>query len=235
MKLCAENVKLDIYVNDVLDKPIIISSGSKENYLQITIRNDGTVIRKWIRIPWIPKEFKIHNVTVDDLNDAFNMIKPLFNGCANQEKAFNTLQHEVQDTVKTCANNVQMKINIQDVIETPIVICTERQDNYVRITITKDGELKTIWTKETWKKRLFDKWESAKEFTSICINKMKESAISGISRTAFQIVAWESTKQFALYCLNWLRKSIIWILSALPLKRFPRKVQIILQAIIRNN
>lgn len=163
------------------------------------------------------------------------MIKPLFNGFANQEKAFNTLQHEVQDTVKTCANNVQMKINIQDVIETPIVICTERQDNYVRITITKDGELKTIWTKETWKKRLFDKWESAKEFTSICINKMKESAISGISRTAFQIIAWESSKQFALYCLNWLRKSIIWILSALPLKRFPRKVQIILQAIIRNN
>lgn len=51
MKLyAAENVKLVIYVNDVLDKPIIISSGSKENHLQITIRNDGTVIRKWIRI-----------------------------------------------------------------------------------------------------------------------------------------------------------------------------------------
>lgn len=53
MKLCAENVKLVIYVNDVLDKPIIISSSSKENHLQITIRNDGTVIRKWIRITWV--------------------------------------------------------------------------------------------------------------------------------------------------------------------------------------
>lgn len=53
MKLCAEKVKLVLYVNDVLDKPIIISSGSKENHLQITIRNDGTVIRKWIRITWV--------------------------------------------------------------------------------------------------------------------------------------------------------------------------------------
>lgn len=127
-----------------------------------------------------------------------------------------------------------MKINIQDVIEEPIVICTKRQDNNVRITITKDGELKTMWTKETWKKSFFDKWESLKEFTSICKNKMRESAISGISNTAFQFVTWESIRQLAIYFLNWLRKSIIWILSALPLKRFPRKVQIILQAIIRN-
>lgn len=127
-----------------------------------------------------------------------------------------------------------MKINIQDVIETPIVICTKRQDNNVRITITDDGELKTMWTKETWKKCFLDKWESAKVFTSKCINKMKESAISGISSTAFQIVAWESIRQFAMYCLNWLRKSIIWILSALPLERFPKKVQTILRAIIGN-
>lgn len=127
-----------------------------------------------------------------------------------------------------------MKINIQDVIEEPIVICTKRQDNNVRITITKDGELKTMWTKETWKKSFFDKWESLKEFTSICKNKMRESAISGISNTAFQFVTWESIRQLVIYFLNWLRKSIIWILSALPLKRFPRKVQIILQAIIRN-
>lgn len=48
-------------------------------------------------------------------------------------------------------------------------------------------------------KSLFDKWESLKEFTSICINKMKESAISRISNTAFQIVAWESIRQFAMY------------------------------------
>lgn len=53
MKLCSEEVKLVLFVNDVLDKPIIISSGSKENHLQITIRNDGTVIRKWIRITWV--------------------------------------------------------------------------------------------------------------------------------------------------------------------------------------
>lgn len=119
-------------------------------------------------------------------------------------------------------------------IEEPIVICTKRQDNNVRITITKDGELKTMWTKETWKKSFFDKWESLKEFTSICKNKMRESAISGISNTAFQFVTWESIRQLVIYFLNWLRKSIIWILSALPLKRFPRKVQIILQAIIRN-
>lgn len=53
MKLCSEEVKLVLFVNDVLDKPIIISSGSKKNHLQITIRNDGTVIRKWITITWV--------------------------------------------------------------------------------------------------------------------------------------------------------------------------------------
>lgn len=127
-----------------------------------------------------------------------------------------------------------MKINIQDVIEKPIIICTKRQDNCVRITITKDGELKPIWTKETWKKSFFDKWESTKECTSICINKMKEPAISRILEPAIQIVGWGSIKKFAMYFLNLLRKSIIWILSVLPMERFPRKVQIILQAIIRN-
>lgn len=53
LKLCADNVLVFIYVNNVLDEPMVISSGSEDNELCITIRNDGSVRREWKKITWV--------------------------------------------------------------------------------------------------------------------------------------------------------------------------------------
>lgn len=53
LKLCAGNVLVIIYMNNVLDEPMVISSGSEDNELCITIRNDGSVRREWKKITWV--------------------------------------------------------------------------------------------------------------------------------------------------------------------------------------
>lgn len=49
LEFCANNVQIIIYVNDILDNPLVISSGSKEKQMHITINNDGTVTKEWKR------------------------------------------------------------------------------------------------------------------------------------------------------------------------------------------
>ena len=47
MKTCADNVRVTIYVDEVLDEPLVFSVGPGENDLLISVNHDGTVEYKW--------------------------------------------------------------------------------------------------------------------------------------------------------------------------------------------
>lgn len=47
VKNFADNVQIFLYVDDVFDKPLIISAGKKENELDIIIKIDGSLEVRW--------------------------------------------------------------------------------------------------------------------------------------------------------------------------------------------
>ncbi|XP_062597224.1 uncharacterized protein LOC134258702 [Saccostrea cucullata] len=63
---CANNVKVVIYIDEVLDEPIIVCAGNQENRLRITIKTEGRVTYSWTKETW-GKVFR----------DAWNGVKSL--------------------------------------------------------------------------------------------------------------------------------------------------------------
>lgn len=52
VKTCSDNVRVVIYMDDVLDKPIIVRIGAEENRLRISIRTDGKASYSWTKETW---------------------------------------------------------------------------------------------------------------------------------------------------------------------------------------
>lgn len=52
VRSCADNVRVVVYVDDILDDPIIVGIGSQENRLRITIKTDGKVTYSWTKQTW---------------------------------------------------------------------------------------------------------------------------------------------------------------------------------------
>lgn len=49
---CAKNVRVVLYVDDILDMPIKVDVGKKQNRLRITIKTNGTVSYQWTKQTW---------------------------------------------------------------------------------------------------------------------------------------------------------------------------------------
>lgn len=52
IKQCSDNVEITIYVNDILDQPIVIKRGKMENRIRITINSNGEVTHGWTKETW---------------------------------------------------------------------------------------------------------------------------------------------------------------------------------------
>lgn len=63
---CANNVRVVLYVDDILDEPIVVKMGDQENRLRITIKTNGTVTYNWDKETW-GKIFKGVAMTVNAL------------------------------------------------------------------------------------------------------------------------------------------------------------------------
>lgn len=66
IKSCANNVRVVLYVDDILDKPIAVRVGNEENRLRITIKTNGTVTYSWTKETW-GKIFRDVKETIDSL------------------------------------------------------------------------------------------------------------------------------------------------------------------------
>lgn len=49
---CVDNVKVVIYMDEVLDQPIIVGVGKQQNRLRITIKSNGSVTYDWTKETW---------------------------------------------------------------------------------------------------------------------------------------------------------------------------------------
>lgn len=52
MKTCSDNVRVVVYIDDVLDDPIIVGIGAEENRLRISIRSNGKASYSWTKETW---------------------------------------------------------------------------------------------------------------------------------------------------------------------------------------
>lgn len=49
---CADNVRVVLYADDILDEPIVVSIGDEENRLRITLKTNGTITYNWTKETW---------------------------------------------------------------------------------------------------------------------------------------------------------------------------------------
>lgn len=52
MKICFDNVRVVVYIDDVFDDFIIVGIGVEENCFWIFIRSNGKVLYSWIKEMW---------------------------------------------------------------------------------------------------------------------------------------------------------------------------------------
>lgn len=57
VRSCEDNVEVVVKMNEVLDNPIIITAGKRENKLLVTIHSETGVDYKWTKETWT-KMFK---------------------------------------------------------------------------------------------------------------------------------------------------------------------------------
>lgn len=86
---CADNVRVALYVDDILDEPIIVGIGDEENRLRITIKTNGTVTYGWINETW-GKIFRDALMTVNSLAkkmvSLFRSIAEMSGAIGNEER-----------------------------------------------------------------------------------------------------------------------------------------------------
>lgn len=148
IKTSADNVKLVIYVDDVLEQPIIISAGKEENEVHITIGIDGTLAVNWIK-ETCSYETEIQEVNVRTLNDVVQRFSHRFIGITPQRQTFYNIRYRIHDLVKTFADNVQISLYVDDVFDKPLIISAGKKENELDIIIKIDGTLEERWKKET--------------------------------------------------------------------------------------
>lgn len=78
--------------------------------------------------------------------------------------------------VSSCADNVEVIIYLDDVLDDPINIIVGAGDNRLRITIQTDGKVTARWTDETWGKIFND--------VGTVINNLMKSVIKSIKGTS---------------------------------------------------
>lgn len=55
VKNCSNNVQIAIYINHILDQPVVINRGNIENRIRITIKSNGEVTHNWTKETWAKK------------------------------------------------------------------------------------------------------------------------------------------------------------------------------------
>lgn len=58
---CSDNVRCVVYIDEILDNPIVVACGYEENRLVITIRSNGNVTYKWSHETWAKFFYDVFN------------------------------------------------------------------------------------------------------------------------------------------------------------------------------
>ena len=87
VKNCAKNIKVVVYFDFVLDKPLIVSVGRGENRLVISIKKDGRIKLTWTKETWA----KYFADIVDSIKfTAKTFVKRIYRGSQPKSESVNT-------------------------------------------------------------------------------------------------------------------------------------------------
>lgn len=87
-----------------------------------------------------------------DLQEAFVRVKKKFDGHQQQREAFYCIRDGFTPMIETCADNVEVVLYVDDILDEPIIVRIGDEQNRLVITIKTNGTVKYRWTKETWGK-----------------------------------------------------------------------------------
>lgn len=90
------------------------------------------------------------------LQRIFVQNKAHFNGNREMIEGLFELRDSLYRMVKSCADNVEIAIFVDHILDRPIVIKRGNCENRIRISIKSNGAVTHNWTKETWAKKLWD-------------------------------------------------------------------------------
>lgn len=90
------------------------------------------------------------------LHRIFIQNKAQFNGNKVMIDGLFELRDSINEMVKNCADNVEIAIYVNHILDRPIVINRGNSENRIRITIKSNGEVTHSWTRQTWAKTLWD-------------------------------------------------------------------------------
>lgn len=88
VKNCAKNIKVVVYFDLLLDKPLIVSVGREENRLVISIKKDGRIKLTWTKETWA--KYFADIVDSDSKFTARTIVKRIYRGSRPKSESANT-------------------------------------------------------------------------------------------------------------------------------------------------
>ncbi|XP_078318198.1 uncharacterized protein LOC144620654 [Crassostrea virginica] len=152
---CADNIKITIYLDDVLNGSIEIKAGQAENCLRITIKNNGDIIHNWTKtIEELTFECGKDEVHAT-IQKASGTLKHILRDHDATREALNTVRDEIQNEIEKYADNVKVMIYLDEVLDGSIEIRVGRAENQVRVSIKSNGEIK-YYMKRTFLEKVWN-------------------------------------------------------------------------------
>lgn len=78
-------------------------------------------------------------------------------------KAFADVRKVINQTVRSCADNIKVTVYMDEVLDEPIVETVGNGENKLLITIDSDNGNDFTWTEETLAKAFWDGWDKGEE------------------------------------------------------------------------
>lgn len=75
VKMCSDNVKIIIFVNDVLGKPIVICAGKMKNVVHITVKTSGIVTLDWKKKLWKKRVYENGELMLATFKSSLECVK----------------------------------------------------------------------------------------------------------------------------------------------------------------
>lgn len=102
------------------------------------------------------------------------------------------IRHDLNTTLRDCANDVAVKIYIDEYLTAPITLMSGSGRNIIDIIIDSDGNVKYRWEKKTWEKRCKNARQTVRDITKNMVSRFG-SALAFVLPRRFnqQAIKWK--------------------------------------------
>lgn len=120
----------------------------------------------------------------ETVHKAFSKVKALIRSKRELRKGVADVRKSITQALKSCSDNVAVKIYMDEVLDDPIVISNGRGDNKLVITIDSEDGVDFTWTETTMAKAFWDGWGIGTQIAKAIVH-----SIASFSGAALQTAA----------------------------------------------